>query len=568
MRDDENIDKIFESLKDSDQATKASPDWNTMKSMLAAEGLPIEKKKKRRVAGWIIGIGITALSVAGGSYFYFAEDNSKQAMVRVDQEVEDERPVIDNESIDNKSSIDTTPVSENGLNETESSEEGDTNGEQDTNNKKSNSGEKIYRVQIGAYVDQPSVDKYENVPDLIIEQPSRDDYTRYYAGEFNTKQEAEKRLAEVRAQGYRAFVVSPGSTGNYSTRNLASSSTQPANVEQMSSPSAILDDHSTSGDQPVTNVGKGEDAESSQDDISSNKNSSDQPEDNNTSEASAIDEDSDGVAVTEDAPGEERGVATMDSTDTEESDGEDIVEEPVDSTDLPEEIAKLEDSDTPEEQTCPKWAIGGHISKDFNSHKLKSNILETWVEDLENNYDQFYRSKNQFSLGISAHYRLSCKLTLSTGVTFAKKGLFGGSLPDTSRGVVSPNYVMFEFSGTYLDVPLTAQYYFFNNNKNLKAYAGGGVVFNINSPLYKSTYEERGTDDILYRITLEPTSFNMSAVGKLGLEYKLTDKLYGYVEPRFQYGLTPIVRHPSYQMPFDQFIRTFGIGLGVTYDLK
>ncbi len=67
------------------------------------------------------------------------------------------------------------------------------------------SGEVVYRIQLGAYGEDPGKAKYKGLPDVSIVKEGS--FYKVLVGSFKNKEDAVKRRAELQAQGFNGFVV-------------------------------------------------------------------------------------------------------------------------------------------------------------------------------------------------------------------------------------------------------------------------------------------------------------------------------------------------------------------------
>lgn len=64
---------------------------------------------------------------------------------------------------------------------------------------------KTYRVQIGSFSSRPSVSQFKGLSELFIKEEGK--MYKVYVGNFTSKDDAVKRMSEIKTQGYSGFVV-------------------------------------------------------------------------------------------------------------------------------------------------------------------------------------------------------------------------------------------------------------------------------------------------------------------------------------------------------------------------
>lgn len=222
-----------------------------------------------------------------------------------------------------------------------------------------------------------------------------------------------------------------------------------------------------------------------------------------------------------------------------------------------------------------KWSIGPCFSWDHN----------TYYEKARNSYgDELLSSDNssllkgntkefQYTIGAIVNYRFSRKMSIETGILYSQKPIVKiysplvGYQEDNSSW--SYNDYTFHYNGKYMEIPCNFKIDFLNGRYRLYSSLGFSSVFNIsggNSYFESDKYSSSGVNRDI--VVMKMKSIAIYGQVAMGCEIKIKENVGVYVEPMYQYSFNPVVKHPTYILPVDHYVRTFGLKAGVFYYLK
>ena len=180
-----------------------------------------------------------------------------------------------------------------------------------------------------------------------------------------------------------------------------------------------------------------------------------------------------------------------------------------------------------------KLSIGIIGSPDFYNYQFKSIP----------GFDHEYKTKTNYSLGLSMNYNFAEKISVKTGLLFSTKGY----ILDYSWGNIEPNDPLIPLESninvSYIDIPVLVSYDFVHQDK-LSLFASTGIVTSF---LIKEKEISKMGDGSEKETEFSKTGLNQKfnktifAIDlELGLKYNLSEKLFISIAPYLRYGLNKI----------------------------
>ena len=211
-----------------------------------------------------------------------------------------------------------------------------------------------------------------------------------------------------------------------------------------------------------------------------------------------------------------------------------------------------------------KYGIGVAFSYDITKFRMTENTSDG--TRLLGSSNSLLQGSNNFSYSIGAQftYRFSDKIAVETGLSFSQKKKL--SATDIVEDTVK--HFSFEYNGKYLDLPLRVRYYVLNSP--VKHFVSAGALFSSNFPVKNNGYfQYQNLDTSIYteKVFIEPTSIGVSLQLGAGIDYVIQNKWRLYFSPIYNYGLSAVLKHPTYNNePVKHFINGVCISFGCYYD--
>ena len=166
------------------------------------------------------------------------------------------------------------------------------------------------------------------------------------------------------------------------------------------------------------------------------------------------------------------------------------------------------------------------------------------------------------SVGLRLQYAFDQRFAVITGIQYARKGGLRGTLRSTS--VLSTDYSL---SGDYLEVPAALKFTLPLENKAVYLRLGGLLQFNVHSGTDRVSLNE-ATNKEMSTVVLARGSMGTAVDLGLGAQFTLGRRWALFIEPSYQYALSPVVKHPSFdKLPFNPRIHTFSLATGISFQL-
>ncbi len=218
------------------------------------------------------------------------------------------------------------------------------------------------------------------------------------------------------------------------------------------------------------------------------------------------------------------------------------------------------------EQTSPnRLTLGLNFSPDYCYRTLVANNSEQQYSDVITNYrDSVESPKFGYTAGITLLYKFNKRFSFETGLKFSDKGerIKKHEIPVAPRWGF-PTKAAYVYHYQYIDVPLKANFYIVN--KKLKVFASFGFSVNIFLRDRVTSYyeysdgstkknKENGNYDFLL--------LNPAAMGGLGVDYNITEKINFRFEPIYRRSISPII-----DAPIKGYLYSYGANFGMFYKL-
>lgn len=164
------------------------------------------------------------------------------------------------------------------------------------------------------------------------------------------------------------------------------------------------------------------------------------------------------------------------------------------------------------------------------------------------------------SIGLRIQYAFDHRFAMITGIQYARKGGLRGTV--RSSPFLTTDY---KLSGDYLEVPLSLKFSLPMENKELYVRAGGVLQFNKNSGMDKVAMNDASRKE-LSTLVLASGSMGTALDIGIGAQFRLSHHVGLFIEPSYQYALSPVVKHPSFdKLPFNPRIHTFALATGLSF---
>lgn len=219
---------------------------------------------------------------------------------------------------------------------------------------------------------------------------------------------------------------------------------------------------------------------------------------------------------------------------------------------------------TAQTDSTGKFSFGISASADYCYRTLISEPVTTWIMDSRNAYEI---PKIGFTAGLQARYMLNKRFALSAGILYADRGektkdfVLLYSQPDPAF----PEKARFNYHYYYIDVPVTASYFFAIGNKS-RIYLSAGIAPNIFLAYNNAatlTYADGRTEKENNKITGN-SIFNpvtVSFVGGVGFSTSFGKHLGLNIQPVYRHSFMSMVKNTS----IDQFLYSGGLEVSLLY---
>ena len=161
--------------------------------------------------------------------------------------------------------------------------------------------------------------------------------------------------------------------------------------------------------------------------------------------------------------------------------------------------------------------------------------------------------------GLRLQYTLDHQLAFFTGISMTSKGNLHGWI--RSSPTLTTEY---QLSGHYIEVPVALK--FTRPLRNMDLYARAGLTFLFNRPDDRNrvVMHDEGLKQ-LSTLALAGGSMGTAVDLGAGVQIPLNHRLGLFVEPSYQFALSPAVKHPSFdQLPFNPRIHSFSLVTGLS----
>ncbi len=164
------------------------------------------------------------------------------------------------------------------------------------------------------------------------------------------------------------------------------------------------------------------------------------------------------------------------------------------------------------------------------------------------------------SIGLRIQYAFDHRLAMITGIQYARKGSLRGTV--RSSPFITTDY---ELSGDYLEVPISLKFALPLENKEFYVRAGGLLQFNMHSGMDKVAMNDASHKELSTLVLARGSMGTALDIG-IGAQFRLSRRLGLFIEPSYQYALSPVVKHPSFdKLPFNPRIHSFSLATGLSF---
>lgn len=215
-------------------------------------------------------------------------------------------------------------------------------------------------------------------------------------------------------------------------------------------------------------------------------------------------------------------------------------------------------------ESTSRFSYGITASADYCYRILKSEPVTTWIMDSR---DTLEIPKIGFTAGLQARYMLSEHFALAAGISFADRG---EKTKDLGLIYIQPDPLLptkgrFNYHYYYIDVPVTANYFFTIGNKS-RIYLSAGIAPNLfvtNSNTGTLTYADGRTEKTRSsdRNTDLFNPFTVSVVGGVGFSTSLGKHLGLNMQTVYRRSLMSMVKNTS----IDQWLYSGGLEVSLLY---
>ena len=120
-------------------------------------------------------------------------------------------------------------------------------------------------------------------------------------------------------------------------------------------------------------------------------------------------------------------------------------------------------------------------------------------------------------------------------------------------------------SGDYLEVPISLKFTLPMENKELYVRAGGLLQFNMHGGADKVAMNDASRKELSTLVLARGSMGTALDIG-IGAQFRLSHRLGLFIEPSYQYALSPVVKHPSFdKLPFNPRIHAFALATGLYF---
>ena len=193
-----------------------------------------------------------------------------------------------------------------------------------------------------------------------------------------------------------------------------------------------------------------------------------------------------------------------------------------------------------------RLSIGLSYDPSIGHRYLKTDSQFEWMKAI---YDSIEIPTYNYSSGLNIKLDFSQRFGISSGLLFSHKGLKIAGNRDLNTAVIYSNYY-------FLSVPVKFNYNIIAKSNTL--YVTGGVIndFLVNSNQVHSNNEK--TVVTKFKTNESLTTYNIAAIGGLGMDLRITDKSYFKMEAFYQQSLNSIT-----DTNLKRYLYSFGSKVGV-----
>jgi len=217
------------------------------------------------------------------------------------------------------------------------------------------------------------------------------------------------------------------------------------------------------------------------------------------------------------------------------------------------------------DSTCTgKFSIGLAFSPDYCYRTLQSDASSQWIADGRNAMEV---PKFGFTTGISGLYKLSKKVNIEAGLQYSDKGEKTKQYtPDTTQpsDPAIPNHVSYNYSYTYLDIPLKVSYSILTHRFGL--FVSAGISTNI-FLLQQTTATQEFADGTTKKVSstnivTKFSAVNFAILAGFGVDYNVNKSAQIRVEPIYRRSLNSII-----SAPIKEYLYSAGLNIEFYYKL-
>jgi Outer membrane protein beta-barrel domain len=213
-----------------------------------------------------------------------------------------------------------------------------------------------------------------------------------------------------------------------------------------------------------------------------------------------------------------------------------------------------------------KISIGYSFSPDYSFRTLKNGDGNSSTDLVIKSRDDNEKAKFGYTTGFNMSFHFLNLLGFETGVQYSNKGYKTKEQDLTyfPPNPSLPNKATTNYSYQYIGIPLKANLTFGKSKIRFISSAGFMTNFLISvkqSTIYK--YSDGKTEKKNQSSTSGFNKIDISPMVSIGVDYKLTDKIYLSAEPTFRFGLSK-----TKDAPVIEKLWNVGLVFGICYDLK
>lgn len=197
------------------------------------------------------------------------------------------------------------------------------------------------------------------------------------------------------------------------------------------------------------------------------------------------------------------------------------------------------------------FSIGGSYSTDYCYRIISAKESMKW---LKNQMDTLEIAKIGYTTGINFDYRITKRLSISSGILFSDKGekLKKKVIPSIDKSITHINY---------LDIPLKVNYNISTNKT--KFYISLGISNNIflsNKILIK---KENSSSRELVIGNSDFSKINFTSIINIGINQDVAENWYFKTELLYRQSINPLIKSD-----LNRYLYSVGLNLGFYYRLK